>query len=569
MSSTNLPAAFSPPPAGATPPLIRWISTSNPFYVISAGLFLVGLRISFGTQTRDIDTWALMIGLAGFTLLLAAAALLLVRFAGVWNDVRTVLLLVVLMFLATSVTFDELLALDPRRGTLFNLAGLLFAVVVTEGLLRGIGLRLPAAFRVPYYLVLAQFFLYPVALTPWLKDPRSETLMWGLWGFSPLAGLLFLTLLPAVRLGADYLRDNGSPWPWPYYPWSVFVFLAVAVVGRSVLLCWSFHLLPGTQSLIFGPHFLVPFGLALAVLVLELGLVAGKGVTQFVAMTIPAGLVALAAVGHRDDPIYAEFLGHFAARLGGTPLYLAVLAAGAFYAYAWLRRVPLALDGLTAAVAALAVIGPESLTFGNLTRPSPIPLLSAAAVQAGVGLWRHDALRLVVAALALSAAGAATLPANTDWPARAFVAFHLGVFALLAIGAAFDDDMGHGFRLAGAGMVLFACVVVVLAQPVAPAGLPNWVVPTYPAGMAAILAVYGLLLRFWPILGFAGASLACGLVMFIWRGYRELRQEVAGLDYLVLSLALLPVAVLISLGKAGVLDRWLDRSGGGATNPVD
>ena len=31
----------------------------------------------------------------------------------VWNDVRTVLLLVVLMFLATSVTFDELLVMHP------------------------------------------------------------------------------------------------------------------------------------------------------------------------------------------------------------------------------------------------------------------------------------------------------------------------------------------------------------------------------------------------------------------------------------------------------------------------
>ena len=71
-----------------------------------------------------MDTWALMGGLAGYTLLLAAAALLLVRFAGVWDDVRTVLLLVVLMFLATSVTFDELLVLDPARGTLVNVGGL-------------------------------------------------------------------------------------------------------------------------------------------------------------------------------------------------------------------------------------------------------------------------------------------------------------------------------------------------------------------------------------------------------------------------------------------------------------
>src|SRR5947207_8014736 len=129
-SPVPTPAPAEPPAPRPAPayPVLRLICTSNPFYVISAGLFLFGLRISFGSQAREIDTWALMGGLAGYTLLLAAAALLLVRFAGVWNDVRTVLLLVVLMFLATSVTFDELLALDPARGTQFYLGGLAFSV---------------------------------------------------------------------------------------------------------------------------------------------------------------------------------------------------------------------------------------------------------------------------------------------------------------------------------------------------------------------------------------------------------------------------------------------------------
>src|SRR3954470_4210269 len=56
---------------------LSWLMTSNPLYVVSAGLFLFGLRVSFGEQTRDIDTWALMLGLGGYTLLLAAAALVL------------------------------------------------------------------------------------------------------------------------------------------------------------------------------------------------------------------------------------------------------------------------------------------------------------------------------------------------------------------------------------------------------------------------------------------------------------------------------------------------------------
>ncbi len=228
------PPPFAPVSVKAAHRLLRLLCTSNPFYAISAALFLIGLRVSFNAQSHEIDSFALMGGLAGYTLLLAAAALLLVRFAGVWNDVRTVLLLVVLMFLATSVTFDELLVMDPDRGVWFFVGGLIFASGLTELLLRGIRLRLPLRFRLPYHLTLALFFLYPLALVPILNDPHSETLMWGLWGFAPAAGLVFLTLIPAIRQGARYVRGNGSPWPWPFYPWSVFVFLAAAVCGRAV-----------------------------------------------------------------------------------------------------------------------------------------------------------------------------------------------------------------------------------------------------------------------------------------------------------------------------------------------
>src|SRR5262249_2693700 len=143
----DVPAAAAPPPTGSAQRLLRRVCTSNPFYVLSAGLFLAGLRISFGEQVDDIATWALMSGLAGYTLLLAITAFLLVRFCRVWDDVRTVLLLVVLMFLATSVTFDESLLNEPLRGAICYLIGLLFAVGVSEGVLHGLRLRLPAIYR--------------------------------------------------------------------------------------------------------------------------------------------------------------------------------------------------------------------------------------------------------------------------------------------------------------------------------------------------------------------------------------------------------------------------------------
>jgi hypothetical protein len=78
--------------AGGFCGLIRWVCTSNPFYVLSALLVCLGLWVSFGAQVEAYQTWALLFGMAGYTLLLAVTACLLVRFVGVWDDVRTVLL---------------------------------------------------------------------------------------------------------------------------------------------------------------------------------------------------------------------------------------------------------------------------------------------------------------------------------------------------------------------------------------------------------------------------------------------------------------------------------------------
>lgn len=44
-----------------------------------------------------------------------------------------------------------------------------------------------------------------------------------------------------------------------------------------------------------------------------------------------------------------------------------------------------------------------------------------------------------------------------------------------------------------------------------------------------------------------------------WKSYLSLRAEVAGLDYLLASLILLPVALVVSLAKAGLLARWMNR----------
>jgi hypothetical protein len=547
----------APPPNGAARGLVRLVCTSNPFYVLSAGLFLVGLWVSFGAQASEVDTWALMSGLAAYTLLLAVTACLLVRFGNVWDDVRTVLLLVVLMFLATSVTFDEVLVMSPDRGFVCYLGGLLFTVAVSEGVLRGIRLLLPAGFRVPYYLILALFFLYPLALTPLLDQPRSEGLMWGLFGFSAAAGLVSLTLLPAVRRGPAYVCFNGSPWRWPLYPWVLFGLLGFAVPARAFLLCWSMQLLGGVDrdALIFGPYFLVPFGLAVAVLLLEIGLVSRRPAALGAALAVPAGLVALADVGHQPDLIYQQFLEAFTARLGGDPLFLTLLGAAAFYAYAALRRAPLAGEMTTAALAALAFFGPDALTRGLSVPPQPEPILAAAALQLGLGLSRRSSARCLIGAAGATAAAALALAETDTAPLLVPVAFHLGLFAVLVLGAAFDDRLGRLLRAAGSALVLLACLAAMFVPFDAPGGLAPWALGAYPLVMSAALMGYGLALRHRPARATGAVVLVCWSAVEAWQGYRFLRQIVAGLDYLVLSLSVFALAILISLAKSGALSR--------------
>jgi hypothetical protein len=563
----------SAPPASVIPSgLILRVCTNNPFYVISAGLFLVGLRVSRVDIPQDqqswslVQAWSLMAALAAYTLLLAGTASLLVRFGNVWDDVRTVLLLVVLMFLATSVTFDEVMFVDPVSGLACSLGGFAFAVAVTEALLRSVRLRLPELFRVPYYLALGLFFFYPPVLST-LHDgahfeaPREESLQWALYGFATAAGLVALTLLPAVRRGPAYVAQNGSPWRWPLYPWVLFGLLGLAVPARAFLLCVSLDPLTGDDRALnmFGLYFLAPFGMAIAVLLLEMGLTSGLRNVSRAALVVPAAMVLLTLIGNRSDRIYTGFCNLFAARLGCDPLVLTLLAAACFYGYAALRRVPAASEALTAALVALAFVGPHTMDRQLLGGPHTLPFLLAGALQIGIGLWRRDVWRCLGGTAAIAIGGAVALPADNGigqlrWP----LAFHLEVFGLLTLGAVFDDRLGKGLRIAAASLFAAAAVLATFGGFKAPPQVPSWAMATYPAGVAILLTGYGLLVRDKRCFGPAAASGTGWLIGFAWRGFTALRQVVAGLNLIGLSLAFFVVALLISLAKAGALKRWLD-----------
>jgi hypothetical protein len=397
--------------------------------------------------------------------------------------------------------------------------------------------------------------LYPVAIVPIIDQPLSEWLCWALFGFSSAAGLVFLTLIPAIRRGRDYVQDSGSPWRWAWYPWTLFGLLGFAVGARSALLAWSMHHIPSaeTEPYIFGPYFLVPFGFAVSMLLLEIALVEGRRGALIVAMLLPALLLLLTVVGHRADPIYQWFLSRFIERLGGTPLYLTLLACGGLYTYAALRRVPAALDGLTVVLGALAFVSPHTLDLDSTVSPRAWPIMIVAVVQSAIGLRRRSAWRSLIGTACAAISVTISLRPIGAGGHQGPLLFHLALAAVLLIGAAFDDRLGRLLRTTGATMAVAGALVVMTGRLDHAGGAPKWLIEAYPLVVALAIAGYGL------VLGHKYSMIASFLILSSWiavigcRGYVLLRRGISGLDYIAVGIALLGLAVLTSMAKGGVL----------------
>jgi len=544
----------------------RFLYTNNPFYVASAVLVFWGLLISFDDRGEFSETGVLMIGLIGYTLLMAVTAWLLIRLGRVWDDVRTLLLLMVLTFLAISVTFDKALTANIVVGRRYFLIGLVFAIVVSESLLRGIRLKLPALFRVPYYLILSLFYLYPVALAPMVTDLESRVMPWALFAFPSMAGVLFLTLLPAIRRGAKYLDDNGSPWPWPLYPWVLFGVLGLGVCGRSYYLCMSFHVV-GSFDTIFRLYFLVPFLLAVNFLFLEIATVARRRNLQRLALALPFGLLALAMTGQPERLNDFGFCQLFVHTLGCSPLFLTLVGVGVFHAVASLRRAPQATEALTISLAALAFIGPQSVSLETFSPLRVTPIILMGILQLAMSLKCRDSRRAMLAACCFVGAATIELQDTSFADFIAVIPAHLLLASSLLIGALFKDDFARALQNVSAGAILLATMACMFADPRALGNPPPLVLDCYPLPAIAVALLYGYLVGNRAYYSTAVAT-ACGWsVLFGWRGYQYLRQMVIGLDHIALGIAFFALAILVSLTKMERFRRWVARRFGASQPP--
>ncbi len=537
----------------------RFVYTHNPFYVASAWLVFSGLRASFPVSSGSIDAGALTLSLMGYTLLLAVTAYLVIRFGRVWDDARSLLLLIVLMFLGISVTFDGILADTPERAARYYVFGWVFAATVSESLLRSVRLRLGLLFRVPFHLLLALLYFYPLLLEPRLQTPHDPVLAWQLFGFSSVAAIVFLGLLPAVRRGPAYVADNGSPWRWPWFPWVLLGTLGFCVSLRAYYLCVSLHFV-GAANSIFAPYFLVPLGLAAIVLLLEAGLVVRSGRVVNVALSLPIVLLLMATVGRASDPVFQNFLAQFQQAFGGTPLVVTLWLVAGFYALAAVRSVAAAQYPLIATLVVVALV-PARFEWTNV---GDVPLAIAGAAQIAMG-WRRRRSGDVVSGWCLVLAAATAAARGTWFTAwHGILPVHLLLAILLAAGYWYADRTGLVARRAAIALAVLLAGVAALGRPalLGPAflgDLPEWARMLYPLAMSVLLVLYShLKLDLWTYAA-AAAAASVGCAEYAAHAYSYLHDRVAGLNELAWGALFFLIAVFISLMKTGLRAALLRR----------
>ena len=553
--------------------LPRLICSQNPFYLLSVCFVLHATAQWFHRDSGEtFSPWPLLGLNAAYIAMLATTGFVIVRFGRVWDDARSILLLILLLFVETSLIFDETLVRDPATGRLLLLAGLVFSMGLSELLLCGLKIHLPWLFRVPYHLLLALLFLYPLLLV-W-PGPRlsPEAASWRIFLFPVAAAAILLTMLPAIRRGPEYTKHNGTPWLWPWYPWSLFVFLTVCVGFRAYALSLSFD--PVLEASLadamtfkstFGAYFLIPLVLAADVLLLEVGLTSNRRGAIRVAMLVPLLCLYLSLPAAGVSWPYEEFLRRVVQQVG-SPVWLTLVAATVFYAHAILRRVASAETMLVLTLLIATRVGPQTIDLTTLAAPQLWPMISLAVLELMLGLSRANSHRVLVG---LTIAIASLQSALKTWARlgpleEAALLLGLVLTAILFVGAVYRDDFAWFLRISGAPLIVMATLASVAVRLRFTETVPFWIVPIFVTLMVLLAYCYAVIVRMtlYQLSGVLSATTGvCGIiidstvVLIHQSGWKGATSFAVGLGCFAL-------AVLVSSWKAGWLNdiaTWLRR----------
>ena len=543
--------------------LVKFAYTQNPFYLVGTFLVLFGLQQCLGNEPNLAASGLLVSLLVLYTLLLAGMAVVIIRYGRVWEDARTILLVIVLLFFMLSASLDIHLLYMPLVGTCLLAGGLLFSIGLSEALLRTLRIGLAAQYRWPYYGMLGLLFLHPVA-TAWVSYyALYSARAWAIYGFPTLAAVALLTLLPAARTRAEDEPATGTPWRWPLYPWSLFVFLTLGFVIRSWWVTISFEAVLGTEPC-FRPFFLLPIVLAWSALLLELGKAHDSVLTQGFGLVLPLLGLILGFPGEGSTTLETSLYSGLAASVGSPP-QLAVWSLLAFYAWAWLRKTAAAEVFVIGLALLASITGRQTFDWQTLSHPQPLILALVAGSVLALAISRKSTWRAVLCVM--MAVAAARFSGAQVGSGLWFWQWHAPLLAFLALAAVFSDDFAHFLRQLAWRIAPALAVAAALVYP--------WVIPGLTE--SALASYLGLLLlvsiALWQRekevapLGASFVTLAANLLAHLRHLYLLLGQTVLadGLPWLAAGIALVTLAFLISLLKMGLWPwtiRWLRKVNG-------
>lgn len=535
--------------------MTRLLYNHNPFYLISALLVLYGIYRAMPADSNAGGGWLLLSVLCGYTVVLALAAFVIIRFGQVWNDARTILVSLVLLLVVMSTIFDQIVLDNPAAGARLLLLGLAFAIALSEGVLRGLRLPLAKRYRGPYYLMLGLLFGYPLLLGVLSKVGKGEQVPHFVALFPVIGGIAFLTLFPAARRHDQRQLPAGHPWRWPIYPWSAVVMLLVAMGLRTYSFSHGFESGHLGQST-FQPFFLLPLLFAAALLFLELAKTAKSRTWQTVFLTVPIGMFIVALSGTAPNPVAAQFLQSLSNRVG-SPVQLTAIALTIFYCVAWFRGLKLAETGLIVCATVFAAASRQTIDFNTLHAPHWAPLASIGAIEFLAGLrFRTSWRQMLAATYGLGSASRLDwLSAGSNSPHGVIEALGVVVLVAFVLGAVCDDRWARRMRRFGWPLIPLVALAAMWRDTGELSAAQHAIHAVYLACLTTTAFIYWY--RTPALTRFAGAAIASALFVAFaasW-AYRAMEQSrlAEGLPWMAWGSAALGLAMALSLAKAGIV----------------
>jgi hypothetical protein len=535
-------------------PWVRFVYNHNPFYVVSAALVLYGLHVSFAGSLDPVAGWTFTQLLIGYTLLLAFTSIVIVRLGQVWEDARTLVLLVSLLIIALASSFDRVCLDHANLAARFLASGLAFSLALCELLVRMLRLKFPWTYRGPFYLMLTALFAYPAWLGRLSLEHRDAEMSAYVLGFPTIAAVLFAVMAPANRRRGRDVLNNGTPWGWPLYPWSLFVVVGVGIALRAYAISMSFD---PTKSAATGfqAYFLIPLILSWLLLWTE-GADYGKSGRQLFAVAAPLLLLLLALPGPGKSVSQTRYIELLQDAIG-SPIQVTAGLLIVYFAYLWGRGIRLAEAGLLMCLGVLAFVDRHTVDLKTVSALNGAPVVAAVAVLVLTSIWQRSAARFGLASI-VAIAGLSFAWRDTDFVSlHGYLPLHLALFAILSLGLLYHDWLGRQIARGAAVVTATASIVILLAHRFVFAEAPPALHAATALMVAAVAAAYWVKNRRFADLAAAATCLVVSASLVVEQIVRS------GLSQLVLQggrwigwgVACFGAGLAISLAKAGQLRR--------------